>query len=47
LEAFIIIDELVSDSYFLFQLLLAAAPEPETKTDKTDLNKRKKFNDGL
>jgi hypothetical protein len=48
-RASIIVRGLVKKIYFLLSLTAAdaAGDEPERKTDKTDLNNRKKFNDGL
>jgi hypothetical protein len=34
-------------NYFLLKLDAAAGDEPETKTDKTEISKRKGFNEGL
>jgi hypothetical protein len=38
---------LVRDDYFLLKLELAAGDEPDTKTDNTEIIKRKMFREGL
>jgi hypothetical protein len=38
---------LVRDNYFLLKVELAAGEEPDTKTDNTEIIKRKMFREGL